>query len=103
MLWLKALKNCTLRGIKALLISTVIAIGIIIGGLLVVMVVGLVINGILALMGPDLCGAIGGWFDKHIVWLFGGLILCAAAIPAWDSLVIEKRRLERKEMDAGND
>lgn len=99
MLWLKALWNCVRRGVRDLAISIAVIVIILFVSGVVLCVLALIVNGILTLMGPDLCRAIGEWFDKHIAWIFGGLILAAAAIPAWDSLVIEKRRLERKALD----
>lgn len=102
MLWLKAMMNCTKRGTKALVVSILIAIGILIAGFVVIVALGLLFNGIVLLIGPETCAAIDTWLDGHVFWILGGLVAVMLGILGWDAISTEKKKLERRASDAGD-
>lgn len=103
MIWLKAIWNCLKRVINALFWSIIVTVVVVIIGVLVMAVIYTAVEGVRMLIGPEMCAAINNWFNAHFFWILGVLVLVMAAIPMWDGLVTEKRRLERKAMDDSND
>ena len=97
MIWLRAAWNCLKRGIKALVISIGITLGILAAAFGVVCLVSLIGCGIELLVGEGFWHNVGAWFEHWGPWMLGGLVLVMLGIVAWDSLSAEKAKLERRE------
>lgn len=97
MLWLKALWNCSKRGLKALLTSIVITAGILAGSVVVIFIICLVCEGFSQLIGPERVAAMGAFFDRNGLWMLVGLMGIALGVLAWDAVSSEKKSLQWKE------
>lgn len=93
-IWLKAIKNCTKRGIKSFIESLTIFALMCGAGLMLVGAISILISAITWLLGPTVCAAISGFFEKSAIWIVVGMMVIAIAAMGIDAVVSEKKMLD---------